>query len=312
MLWLYRLSSAGSNVLEDTSLVENLETTKRTAAEIESKVTEARGTSRQIDAARELYRPAAARASLLYFILNDLNTINPIYQFSLKAFSVVFQKAILKADPASDVAKRVQNLIECITYSVFMYTSRGLFECDKLIFASQMAFQILLARNEVTASELDFLLRFPITPHVTSPVDFLTNTSWGGIRSLATREEFRYVGWETVIPLSSFTFSLSCSFEEIWIGTSKVPPNVGKSSWSANARSVKSFLKSGKIKRQYNVYACWELWGQTGWRMPLLRLSRKSSDRDTLRRERWNLQNPLKKLVRVLLFFLFYRPELIH
>ncbi|XP_067212065.1 dynein beta chain, ciliary [Linepithema humile] len=188
---LSRLSSAGSNVLGDTSLVENLETTKRTAADIEAKVTEARGTSQQIDAARELYRPAAARASLLYFILNDLNTINPIYQFSLKAFSVVFQKAILKADPAPDVTGRVQNLIECITYSVFMYTSRGLFECDKLIFASQMAFQILLTRNEVTASELDFLLRFPITPHVTSPVDFLTNTSWGGIRSLATREEFR-------------------------------------------------------------------------------------------------------------------------
>ncbi|EZA54880.1 Dynein beta chain, ciliary [Ooceraea biroi] len=188
---LSRLSSAGSNVLEDTSLVENLETTKRTAAEIETKVTEARGTSKEIDAARELYRPAAARASLLYFILNDLNTINPIYQFSLKAFSVVFQNAILKANPAADVATRVQNLIECITYSVFTYTSRGLFECDKLIFASQMAFQILLARNEVTAGELDFFLRFPITPHVTSPVDFLTNTSWGGIRSLATRDEFR-------------------------------------------------------------------------------------------------------------------------
>ncbi|XP_033341681.2 dynein heavy chain at 93AB [Megalopta genalis] len=188
---LSRLSSAGSNVLGDTSLVENLETTKRTAAEIESKVTEARGTSKEIDAARELYRPAAARASLLYFILNDLNTINPIYQFSLKAFSVVFQNAISKADPAPDVSGRVKNLIECITYSVFMYTSRGLFECDKLIFASQMAFQILLARNEVTTGELDFLLRFPITPHVTSPVDFLTNTSWGGIRSLASREEFR-------------------------------------------------------------------------------------------------------------------------
>ncbi|XP_066581161.1 dynein beta chain, ciliary [Prorops nasuta] len=188
---LSRLSSAGNNVLKDTSLVENLETTKRTAAEIELKVTEAHGTSREIDAARELYRPAAARASLLYFILNDLNTINPIYQFSLKAFSVVFQKAILKADPASDVSGRVTNLIECITYSVFMYTTRGLFECDKLIFASQMTFQILLARNEITANELDFLLRFPITPHVTSAVDFLTNNSWGGIRSLSARDEFR-------------------------------------------------------------------------------------------------------------------------
>lgn len=47
-------------------------------------VAEARVTSVQIDEARELYRPAAARASLLYFILNDLHKINPIYQFSLK------------------------------------------------------------------------------------------------------------------------------------------------------------------------------------------------------------------------------------
>jgi hypothetical protein len=83
---LSRLSSAGGNILGDTALVENLETTKRTAAEIEQKVAEAKITSAKIDQARELYRPAAARASLLYFILNDLNTINPIYQFSLKVF----------------------------------------------------------------------------------------------------------------------------------------------------------------------------------------------------------------------------------
>jgi dynein heavy chain len=83
---LSRLSSAGENILGDTALVENLETTKRTAAEIEQKVAEAKVTSAKIDQARELYRPAAARASLLYFILNDLNTINPIYQFSLKVF----------------------------------------------------------------------------------------------------------------------------------------------------------------------------------------------------------------------------------
>lgn len=81
---LSRLSSAGGNLLGDTTLVENLETTKRTAAEIEEKVAEAKVTSIQIDEAREHYRPAAARASLLYFILNELNTINPIYQFSLK------------------------------------------------------------------------------------------------------------------------------------------------------------------------------------------------------------------------------------
>lgn len=155
------------NILGDTALVENLETTKRTAAEIEQRVGEAKITSAKIDQAREYYRPAASRASLIYFILNDLNTINPIYQFSLKvkifaakniwrhfdyrycyrlfanqAFSVVFQKAIERAEKSEDVSIRVNNLIDSITYSVFMYTTRGLFECDKLIFTSQMAFQV--------------------------------------------------------------------------------------------------------------------------------------------------------------------------
>ncbi|XP_018327462.1 dynein beta chain, ciliary [Agrilus planipennis] len=188
---LSRLSLAGENILEDASLVENLETTKRTAAEIEKKVQEAKKTSIQIDQARENYRPAAARASLLYFILNELNTINPIYQFSLKAFNVVFQKAITKAKPSEVVSERVENLIDCISFSVFQYTTRGLFECDKLIFASQMTFQILLMSEEILPSDLDFFLRFPIKPHVTSPVDFLSNSSWGSVCSLSTKEEFR-------------------------------------------------------------------------------------------------------------------------
>lgn len=63
----------------------------------------------------------------------------------------MFQKAIGKAEPAADVKGRVDNLIECITYSVFQYTTRGLFECDKLIFTAQMAFQV---RN--TISNLHF------------------------------------------------------------------------------------------------------------------------------------------------------------
>lgn len=46
--------------------------------------------------------------------------------------------------------------------------------------------------EEISTAELDFLLRFPIKPHVTSPVDFLSNTSWGGICSLAAKDEFRY------------------------------------------------------------------------------------------------------------------------
>ncbi|CAN9508871.1 unnamed protein product [Ophioblennius macclurei] len=188
---LSRLSSASGNFLGDTELVENLETTKRTAAEIEEKVKEAKVTEAKINEAREHYRPAAARASLLYFIMNDLNKIHPMYQFSLKAFSVVFQKAVLKAEPDEALKQRVSNLIDSITSSVFQYTTRGLFECDKLTYIAQLAFQILLMNKEINPAELDFLLRYPVQPGVTSPVDFLSNHSWGGIKSLCNMDEFR-------------------------------------------------------------------------------------------------------------------------
>ncbi|XP_058902457.1 dynein axonemal heavy chain 17 isoform X5 [Kogia breviceps] len=188
---LARLSAASGNFLGDTALVENLETTKHMASEIEEKVQEAKITEVKINEARENYRPAARRASLLYFILNDLNKINPIYQFSLKAFNVVFENAIQKTAPADEVRQRVINLTDEITYSVYMYTARGLFERDKLIFLAQVAFQVLSMKKELNPVELDFLLRFPFKAGVVSPVDFLQHQGWGGIKALSEMDEFK-------------------------------------------------------------------------------------------------------------------------
>ncbi|KAK1906554.1 Dynein heavy chain 9 axonemal [Dissostichus eleginoides] len=138
----------------------------------EAKVTEAR-----INEARELYKPAAARASLLYFIMNYLNKIHPMYQFSLKAFRVVFQRAVLRAEPGEALKQRLSNLTDSITSSVFQYTTRGLFECDKLTYSAQLTFQILLMNKEINPAELDFLLRYPVQPAVISPT-----TPGGGSR----------------------------------------------------------------------------------------------------------------------------------
>lgn len=190
---LKRLASAGDNVLGDPTLVENLENTKKTAEEIECKVRDARATAREIDMAREHYRDAAERASIIYFILSDLHKINPIYQFSLKAFKSVFNNAITKAQKSDRLHNRVLNLIDSITFSVYLYTSRGLFERDKLIFMSQMVIQILLQAKEIKVAELDFLLRFPFLPNITSPFEFLSNVGWGGIKALSMMDDFKCI-----------------------------------------------------------------------------------------------------------------------
>uniref|UniRef100_A0A671Z136 Dynein, axonemal, heavy polypeptide 9 like n=1 Tax=Sparus aurata TaxID=8175 RepID=A0A671Z136_SPAAU len=188
---LTRLSAAESNFLGDNVLVEKLETTKHTAAEIEMKVLEAKVNEVKINEAREHYRPVAVRASLLYFIMNDLNKINSMYQFSLKAFNVVFHKAVAMAEASEDVKSRVNTLIDCVTYSTFNYISRGLFERDKLTFTAQLAFQLLLMSKEIEMRELDFLLRFNIDHHYVSPLEFLSNQAWSAIKAMSFTDEFR-------------------------------------------------------------------------------------------------------------------------
>ncbi|RKO94585.1 dynein heavy chain and region D6 of dynein motor-domain-containing protein [Blyttiomyces helicus] len=188
---LSRLSAAQGNFLGDTALVENLETTKSTATDIEQKVEEAKKTEKKINETRELYRPVAARSSLLYFLLNDLWQIHPMYQYSLNAYKVVFQNAISRAEASEDIKERVLLLIDSITHMVFIYTTRGLFEKDKLIFLAQMTFQILIAADDMELIELDFLLRGPRVVNVNSPFDWLSHASWGMIKALSNLETFR-------------------------------------------------------------------------------------------------------------------------
>jgi len=187
---LARLSSAEGDFLKDVALVESLENTKKVAAEISEKVAIATVTEGEINVARELYRPAACRAALLYFIINMLDKIHPMYQVSLKAFNVVFARAIKVAEKDEDVMKRVLNVIDTISFNVFVYTTRGLFERDKLIFTAQMAFQIMAGKGEIVPAELDFLLRSPSLLNQVSPCDFLTNAMWGSVKALSSMETF--------------------------------------------------------------------------------------------------------------------------
>ncbi len=61
-----------------------------TSNEITAKVEEAEQTEKQIDETRELYRPVAIRASLLFFCISDLALVDPMYQYSLSWFINLF------------------------------------------------------------------------------------------------------------------------------------------------------------------------------------------------------------------------------
>lgn len=182
---LFQLSNAGENVLDDESLVLNLEKSKKTSIEVEIQIEEARKTSIYIDEVRMKYKPVAERGVILYFILNNMNKVNPIYQFSLKSFVIVFLRGMIFTEPEENLRKRLIALQDSITYQVFIYTNRSLFERDKLMFTSLVAIQCLAQVNKVSTKDLDLLLRFQSGEPIDSPVNFFTNTQWGSIIALS-------------------------------------------------------------------------------------------------------------------------------
>jgi len=100
-------------------------------------------------------------------------------------------KAIATAEAFEELKDRVVALIDSITYAVYTYTNRGLFERDKLIFNAQMTFQILNAQQDLDLIEFDFLLRGPRVLGINSPVDWINTATWGAIKALSNLEPFK-------------------------------------------------------------------------------------------------------------------------
>ena len=89
------------------------------------------------------------RASVLYFVLNDLSTVDPMYLFSLDAYNDLFLISIRNSPKNDALAERIKSLNDYHTYGVYKYTARGLFERHKLLLSLQMCVRILQTANQV-------------------------------------------------------------------------------------------------------------------------------------------------------------------
>lgn len=146
-------------------------------------------TEAQIDAAREGYRPCAQRASILFFILNDLGRIDPMYQFALDAYIDLFTLSIEKSPRSGKLDDRIINLNEYHTYAVYRHTCRGLFERHKLLFSLQICIKILFAAGKLNQDECNFFLRGGIVLDRENQFDnpcgtWLSEQSWDNITEL--------------------------------------------------------------------------------------------------------------------------------
>jgi dynein heavy chain len=85
---LFTLSDAKEimDLLSDDNLINILAESKRVSTEIEEQQKISAVAEKQIDDTRAKFRIVAFRSSVLFFCINDLNQIDPMYQYSLQWF----------------------------------------------------------------------------------------------------------------------------------------------------------------------------------------------------------------------------------
>ena len=83
-------------------------------------------------------------ASILFFVLNDLAKINPMYQFSLDWYKGLFRDNItvsgeqLPAGQGSGSKERTQEIIDYHRKETYTMVCRSLFERHKILLSMQM------------------------------------------------------------------------------------------------------------------------------------------------------------------------------
>ncbi|KAH8076432.1 dynein light chain binding protein [Aureococcus anophagefferens] len=208
---LYKLANAPADILSDVPLIEGLETTKATAAEINQAVIKGKQTEEGINEAREIYRPVAAEASVLYFMLLKLNRIEYSYQYSLASFTTFFHNGMERGVMSDDPKKRVDALLSSVRWTIFQWVSRGLFEKHRLVFLVQLTIGLLqqgLAQTSedgeqgsgpwakisalagYTPEGLAFLLRGPRSGGEDPPAPWVTEAAWGMVQALSSLTGF--------------------------------------------------------------------------------------------------------------------------
>lgn len=91
---LQRLVSCDLNILDDKELIVILDESKVTSAVIENTMKENEIASVVIEDTRKRYKIIADRGALLYFVIQDLANIDPMYQYSLTYFINLFNTII--------------------------------------------------------------------------------------------------------------------------------------------------------------------------------------------------------------------------
>ena len=101
-----------------------------------------------------------------------MTMVNDMYQTSLKQFLQLFDLSIVQSTKSLITSKRIQHIIDYLTYLTFSYTIRGLYEKDKFLFTLLLTLEINLQNRSVKLEEFQCLIKGKIFFNFINFVDY--------------------------------------------------------------------------------------------------------------------------------------------
>ena len=122
--FLRLLSETEGSLLENAKVFEALDQSKQSQKDIDETLKINEELEMKIDLTRDNYRFVAQRAAILFFILQDFTSIDPMYQFSLDAYIQLFLLSIEKSSRSLKLNERIEKLNDYHTYAAYKYGCR--------------------------------------------------------------------------------------------------------------------------------------------------------------------------------------------
>jgi len=165
-------------------------------------------TMNSMEVIRNGFVPVAKRVSRLFFVLTDLVTVDPMYQYSLTFFRNIYRSTIKSADrvePKLNKKERKAYFIKEFTANMYRNVSRSLFVKDKLLFSLLICLKIMDEVQESTGGlnipEIRYLMTGGTSVEMArenpaGPDSWLSNKTWCGLLELS-RKLKKFEGFDT-------------------------------------------------------------------------------------------------------------------
>ena len=153
------------NLLTQDDLLRTLNESKSTAETVSAQLKNIQVATELLSRVRAVYLPIAQRASCLYFVLQDMQKINSMYQFSMLQFKDIFTRSLelsnvarvehphskdeeehyasLKSKKMMTIPDRIDLLIQAITQETYRRISYSIYQEDRKLVLYLMAIRIM-------------------------------------------------------------------------------------------------------------------------------------------------------------------------